>query len=388
MLFTAPLIHNGYKFLPAGSMVEVNDSGVITAIHYGLQNEDVIEYQGILCPGFVNVHCHLELSHLRNSIPEHTGLIPFLQQIPIIRGKFSREEIRFARHEAYQELRNHGVVAVGDIANVTDTLDLRALNDLHVHTFVECIGFTEQYAPQRFKASRHTYKTFAAQQQKDKILRQSIVPHAPYSVSKTLFDFIDKHQPQSIISIHNQESLAENEFYQNKTGAVNNLLSGLGIEYDFFQATGKSSLQTYTQWLSDEHPIIFVHNTYTTKEDVEIAVDRFRQTYWCLCPNANLYIENTLPDVTMLAAAGLNMCIGTDSLASNHQLCVFSELLTLKKKIPLLQWEVLLQWATSNGAKALDMNEQVGSLEVGKQPGLLNISDLSESANPVIERII
>jgi cytosine/adenosine deaminase-related metal-dependent hydrolase len=387
MLLTATLIHNGHHFLPQGSVIEVNEAGVIVSIHDGLENKDVISYEGILCPGFVNVHCHLELSHMKGMIPEHTGLIPFLQKVPSYRTMFSDEQKKAARHEAYEELIRNGVVAVGDIANVTDTLDVRQMEQLHVHSFVETIGFTNEFAQQRFDHALAIYESFAAQHSGKVFLRQSIVPHAPYSVSPKVFKLINEHEPQSIISIHNQESLAENEFYYSKQGAVNDLLGGFGIDTAFFQPFATSSLRTYTNWLAATHPCIFIHNTYTQKEDVAFAVNHFEKTFWCLCPNANLYIEKQLPDVAMFLNTGATVCIGTDSLASNHQLSVLEELLTLKKNFPFLEWETLLQWATINGAKALDMAERIGSIEVGKVPGILNLTGLDNLGRIEVRRV-
>ncbi len=387
MFLTAARIHDGYKFLPAGTVVEVADDGTILALHDSLLHEEVIAHDGILCPGFVNVHCHLELSHLKDMLPERTGLIPFLQKIPIYRTEFTDEQIKAARHEAYQELLSNGIVAVGDIANVTDTMDLRLLNKLHMHNFVECIGFTESHALHRYEEAVQVYEHFRSQPAEGKMLRQSVVPHAPYSVSPSLFKLIDKHHPQSIISIHNQEATAEDQYYREKQGTVRDLLRGFGIDDCFFEASGKSSLQTYTEWLSAHHTMIFVHNTYTSDEDIRVAQFRFENTYWCLCPNANIYIEGTLPDVAMLQRVGAQICIGTDSLASNHQLCILSELNTLKQNMPDLDWEVLLRWGTLNGALALNMQHIVGSLEQGKQPGILNIRNL-ENGMPDVHRIL
>lgn len=388
MLLTAPLIHNGYQFLPEGSVVEVNETGVVVAIHDGLENKEVISYEGILCPGFVNVHCHLELSHMKGMIPEHTGLIPFLQKVPSYRETFSEEQKKIARDQAYAELIRNGIVAVGDITNTTDTMDLRQVGQLHVHSFIETIGFTDAFAQQRFDAALAVYEGFAAQHSDTVLLQQSIVPHAPYSVSRKVFELINEHQPRSIISIHNQESLAENEFYFSKQGPVNDLLGGFGIDTAFFQPFATTSLQTYTNWLSGSHPCIFIHNTYTQKEDIAFAVNRFEKTFWCLCPNANLYIENELPDVKVFLDRGVTVCIGTDSLASNHELSILSELLTLKKHFDFLEWDTLLQWATFNGAKALNMEKRIGSIEVGKVPGILNLTGLDSSARVEVDRVI
>lgn len=387
MFLSASKIHDGYRFLPEGTVLEVADDGSILNIHDKGAVDDFVFYEGILCPGFVNAHCHLELSHLKGKLDEHTGLIPFLQKVPSYRGNFTNAQKMAARQAAYDELLNNGIVAVGDISNTTDTLDLRAQGKVHVHSFVESIGFTEQHALQRFECSKQVYEQFSRQASEKCLLRQSVVPHAPYSVSSVLFQLIDEFEPGALISIHNQEAKAEDDYYKQKTGAVKQLLEGFGIDDSFFIPSGKSSLTTYGEWISPSHPMLLVHNTQSTKEDVQFAESRFPHLSWCLCPNANLYLEGVLPDVPMLAAEVRNICVGTDSLASNHQLSILSELVTLHRHFPQIGWEALLRWATINGAVALQMDQHIGSFSQGKKPGVLWLQEL-DSAAPAVKRLI
>ncbi|MCB0700620.1 MAG: amidohydrolase family protein [Chitinophagales bacterium] len=385
MLLSATRIHDGKHWLPEGTIIELSDNGTVTALHNAGIKEEVKHYDGIICPGFVNTHCHLELSHMKGAIPEHTGLVPFLKQVATTRNDHTEEQKIEARHTAFKAMQANGVVAVGDIANTSDTLDLRVQNKMHFHSFVEALGFTE--TPQRqFDYATAVYHAFDAQQQEGKILRQSIVPHAPYSVSQQLFSLIDKFDEQSVLSIHNQECHAEDEYYLTKKGAINELLESIGIDDSFFIPSGKTSIQTYLQWLSATHPFVFIHNTYTNRADIDIAQTLLKKAYWCLCPNANKYIENTLPDIPMLMEECDTICIGTDSLSSNHQLSILAELQTIKERYPETEWETLLRWGTYNGALALQMDEVVGGIAVGKQPGLVVIKDLE--TNPQISVVI
>jgi len=384
--YTASKIHDGNSWLPDHTVVQTDDTGKIIALHAGAVAEPVQEFAGVLCAGFVNTHCHLELSHLKGLVRERSGLIPFLQAIPKHRNDFTDEQKRAARHEAFEQMRKNGTVAVGDIANTDDTKDLRALQAMHFHSFAEAIGFSEPHASAALERSLQVLRSFKADSSGTKILRQSVTPHAPYSVSRALFGLIHEYDKQALLSIHNQESVAEDEYYRMKQGAVNLLLHGFGIDDRYFEASGKSSLQTYLPWLHDTHPLILVHNTYTHNTDRALALACVPQLYWCLCPNANLYIENKLPDVMAMVRAGLSICVGTDSLASNHELSVLGELQTLHQHFPQLEWGTLLQWGTLNGAKALQMDAQIGSIAVGKKPGLLHIKDLS-APKPEIEII-
>lgn len=385
-LFTADKIHNGYEWLPEGATVELSDDGTVAAIHEHPM-EGATHFSGVLAPGFVNVHCHLELSHMKGVAEKRTGLIPFLKNIPQYRNTFSEEQKKEARHKAFDEMLANGIVAVGDIANTTDTLDLREQGKIHFQTFVEALGFNEAGAHRAFNYAEATFNAFAEQQHADKRLRQSIVPHAPYSVSSTLFRLIDAHQPHAVISIHNQESEEENKFYMRKEGKVRELLAQLGIDDGQFAPTGKPSLESYMQWLSPKRSYVLVHNTYSDSYDIDCARTYAGETHWCLCPNANLYIENRLPDINNFIREGINICIGTDSLASNHALCVLSELATIKQHYPQLSWETLLHWGTANGARALQMDDVVGTLKPGLKPGLILISGIDTAEKPMVRRV-
>lgn len=385
MFLTAEKIHDGISWLPEGTVIETNEEGVIIALHAADKNIEAVHYDGILAPGFVNVHCHLELSHMKGAIPEHTGLIPFLQQVMSKRFGFTDKQKKEAREVAFQSMLDNGVVAVGDIANTNDTLEQRATGKMHFYSFAEAIGFNEMPL-QQFENSKKVYDGFAAQQHGNYILKQSIVPHAPYSVSHALFKLIDAHLPAAVISVHNQESKAEDEYYISKTGQIRDLLQSIGIDDTFFHPSGKSSILTYAKWMSPGHNYIFVHDTYTSSNDVIMVQRMLPDVYWCLCPNANLYIENTLPDVNMLVRDANNICIGTDSLSSNHQLSVLAELATLKKHYANLDWATLLRWGTYNGARALQIQDVIGKIEEGKKPGIVQITSLD--SDPVARRII
>lgn len=188
MLLTASRIHNGYKWLPEGTIIETEDNGSIKAIHPKDSITGATHYDGVLAPGFVNAHCHLELSHMKGVIPEHTGLITFLQNVMFKRNGFTDEQKNEARRQEFESMLNNGIVAVGDICNANDTLEQRASGKMHFHSFVEAIGFNE--SPQKqFDYAVSVEQNFAAQKEGGKLLRQSIVPHAPYSVYPPFFSF-------------------------------------------------------------------------------------------------------------------------------------------------------------------------------------------------------
>ena len=162
-----------------------------------------------------------------------------------------------------------------------------------------------------------------------------------------------------------------------KQGEFSALYSALNIDTDFFQPSGKSSLQTYLPKFLNNQSVILVHNVHTSEEDILFSqrTTKNGQLIWCLCPNANQYISKKLPNIDMMIKHDCEIVLGTDSLASNYQLSIIEEIKTIQQHFPEINIETLLKWATSNGAKALQMDSLLGSFEKGKKPGVISIKN-------------
>jgi cytosine/adenosine deaminase-related metal-dependent hydrolase len=359
---SAEKIFDGYQFI-YNKTICVNDDGVIKDIVDGLPNEDVKKYEHVLCPGFVNAHCHLELSHFKNIIPRQTGLVNFLMTINEKRKSFTQDEILQAIQDAEQEMVANGIVAVGDISNTLDTFQQKQKNNLHYHTFVECISVLASQVDTRLELCNNIKQQFS------NIHSSTIVPHAPYTACYYLYEKLNELSNNNLLTIHNQESLEENKLFQKGEGDFLKLYDQVGIDSSFIKAKNTTSLEYYFQLLNKKATKILVHNTFTSKDEIENVVDK--NTYFCLCPNANLYIENTLPDVKMMYETTNNIVLGTDSLASNSCLNIAEEIRTTLTHFPEIELEKILQWATINGAKALNMETNIGSFEIGKKPGFV-----------------
>ncbi len=345
-----------------GEIVDLIDTDGVLREQCGLEF-----YNGILVPGLVNAHCHLELSHLRNKITPKTGLPGFIAQISK-REEASLEKIVRAAQKADRELHKQGVVACGDISNRADTFGIKAKSKIFYHTFIEIFGFDSERAKTIFESaqvlSSECYGDF------------SIVPHAPYSISTALFKMIAKNAEtkKSIFSIHNQESAAENEMFAQQNGVLMARMKALGWSASDGLPPAKTALTAYFAKKPKNVNILLIHNTFTTKADVENVIKRKEKVFFVLCPKANLFIENALPDVEMLHCLGAKIAIGTDSLAANDTLSVLAEMKTLHQNFPQIAFHEILKWATKNGADALEKSQKLGSFERGKAPGIVLIS--------------
>jgi len=383
--FKADNLFDGYRLHGQDKVLITDSHGkVLEIVNDTEAGEGIQEFSGILSPGLINCHCHLELSHLKNIIPPHTGLIDFLCSVVSKRG-FDREIIQQQIIRAEKEMYDNGIVAVGDIGNTADTVEIKNKSKIWWQNFVEVLGFTDEKAEENISDYKNIVEKFKNSQRStspDEILteniqRSGLVPHAPYSISPRTFQMINQLTNNQIISIHNQEHPAEDELYKTGGGDYLKLFKIFGIDKSPFPVTGYSSIRSYLPFFNNGQTIFLIHNTYMTEEDLvwanEYAVTNKLKLVFCLCVNANLYIENKVPPIEMLIKHNCHIVLGTDSYSSNWQLSIVKEIQAIREHFPHLQSEVILQWATLNGAKALQWDNEFGSFEIGKKPGIVII---------------
>ncbi len=350
-------------------VVIMDDQGKILALSKRTDHDagELEVYSGAIVPGFINTHCHLELSHMRGIIPTGTGLLPFLERVVKLRD-FPEDTIQEAIYAADQAMHEAGIVAVGDISNKADTAACKEASALRYYTFVEMFDFhQDQMAEEIFS---NYYRVYEAQSGGGGN-RKSCVPHAPYTVSPTLWQKINAaNRPADTVSIHNQETAHENALFLDGSGGFPAFARSLGMSLDHLEPTGKTAIHYSLQHLRPDQRILFVHNTTTTREDIRRANAWSDTVYWATCPNANLYIENRLPSYAAFLEEGATITLGTDSLSSNWQLSILEEMKTIARYQSGIGFPTLLEWATLNGARALGFEEELGSIEVGKKPGL------------------
>ena len=368
-------------FDPQGTILQIDE----LAAHDPASVENL---EGALVPGFINTHCHLELSHMKDKANTGTGLVPFLQTVVNFRD-ISMEEILDAIDRADAEMWEGGIMAVGDISNKADTAARKNQSQIQYYTFVEFFDFLQEEGADNWF---NNFKPAYDQQSDSNRNRKSAVPHAPYTVSRNLFKKINAlNQPGCTVSIHNQETPGENALFQNKTGSFLEFYTGFGFPLDQFQPSGKSSIHYALENMDPACRTLFVHNTESTREDIRAAQAWSQDIYWATCPNANLFIENRLPNYQYFLDTEAKVTIGTDSLTSNWQLSVLEEMKTIARFQSYVPFTTILRWATINGAEALGFEDSLGSIEVGKRPGLLLLNlgeDEKLRADTVVKRIV
>ena len=372
--FQSDQLFTGYELLDRDQILITDQEGKIEGIVPAADAGDGIQHvDGILSPGFINCHCHLELSHLKNVIPPGTGLIEFLCSV-VTKRNFDPQLIQEEIVKAEKEMYDNGIVAVGDIGNTADTAEVKSKSNIFWQNFVEVLSFTDEKAEENIKHFQSVLEALNKIRNPKSEIRSSLVPHAPYSISPKTFKLINELTRDQIISMHNQEHPAEDELYKTGGGDYLRLFRIFGVNQSPFPVTGKSSIRSSLPYFNNGQTILLIHNTYMGEEDIVFAQDCANKNnltlVFCFCPNANLYIENKLPPIDLFVKHDCLLVLGTDSYSSNWELSIAREIEAIKKHRPEIPLTTILQWATINGAKALQWDDQLGSFEKGKKPGV------------------
>jgi cytosine/adenosine deaminase-related metal-dependent hydrolase len=380
-----PPVKNGIIVVDKGLIVDLLDP-LIQSPPTDLAIE---RFSGILCPGFINTHCHLELSHLKGKLTPKKYLTGFIEEI-IAKRNDSDDFIIKSMYEADKEMYDQGIVAVGDISNSKISGEVKKVSNILYHTFIELFDIKQERADEIFSNGLLLEEHY----QKENLLC-SIVPHAPYTVSQKLFKLISDHALKSngILSIHNQESEGENEMFLEGKGSLIEKLKMLTGGFSDWKSQGKSSIASVVDFLVGSLKLQLVHNTYSSKSDIKNANEKHKNLFWCLCPNANLFIEDTLPNVQEMINERCMITIGTDSNASNNSLSVLEEIKTIQKFFPTINLESILQWSTYNGAKFLGVDHFLGTLESGKRPSInlltqIDLQNQKFTSRSMVQRVV
>jgi cytosine/adenosine deaminase-related metal-dependent hydrolase len=346
-----------------GRIISIEDTGGMLPERHSLEF-----YNGIIVPGFVNCHCHLELSWLKNRIPHGTGLGGFLSALTGIRSAGSDEAER-AIESADKTMADEGVVLCADICNSPATFNIKKKSRIKYINLLEVYGIDPAGAEKRIN---EIMKVAAVAE--DNLLEWYIVPHSVYSVSLPLFRLLrEKTESNRVTSIHFLESADEIRLLSDHSGplmdAYNLILSPSAVIMP-----AADHVSAVIEEITPSGNLILVHNTAIGREQV-IKLRNRPGIYYCLCPGSNSYITNSVPPLGLLIGESCNTVIGTDSLSSNNTLSILNELRILQEEFPGILLADLITMATLTGARALGADDTAGSIEPGKKPGLVLIRD-------------
>ena len=362
-------IRNGY--------VEYDDKDG-TILNVGTCHESEKVGAGAIVPGFVNAHCHVELSHLHGKFRKGTGMAGFIDQINELRDWAGRETKITLVQKWMDKMWADGVSAMADISNDDSSFGVKAAHPMYTRTFLEVFG-SEPEMCEEVMTGVSELDSLAEEAGID----AAPTPHSCYTMSPQLLTAsAAAGLAKGFISYHSQESQEEEDLLRTGTGAMyeNRKRSGMSTP----PVTGESSLKYFLDRLSHAHEapygeqVLLVHNVCLAQDDVDAAIKSFRNVYWAICPLSNIFIHNALPPVPLMRKNGLKITVGTDSLSSNDDLDMVKEMYCIHKSFPEVPMNEIFTWACTNGAQFLKKDDVLGSLTPGKRPGIVLVSDIDK----------
>lgn len=320
-----------------------------------------------LLPGFVNAHCHLELTSI-GSLPRDPlrnknhkiNFVSWIRELVLRKEKLTQDAQAQGIKMGAEKLLQSGVTTLGDHMNFNT--DWRAITQtpLRGRIFGEVLGIVPEVC-------EHIYTLFKKMQQEfsSSRFRLHISPHSVHAVAlPVLLKLLQTESPP--LSIHLSESLEEKEYFGSRGGDLLKLIHDLGVVAPLYAASG---LEMLAAQQTDLSKILLIHGNYLGPAEITLI----KKNNICIvhCPGSHAYFEHQSFPLDQWLDQNITIALGTDSLASNFELNFLGELRTVRKNFPGVGTNQILQMATINGAKALCMENEVGTLERGKKADII-----------------
>lgn len=369
-----PAYHPAFILMPNGS--EVADIVIVTdnqgtvlrlvTLNEWLPNP-VQHLDGLLIPGLINAHSHLELAWCRELLRPGLGMSDFYAHMQGIHRRRPDDDTvkEFIKKEIAQHI-SRGVVAMADVSNTLITLDEKKKSGMYFHTFAETFGLENHRATEKFAFVEALAETMNVGPQ----MQSTISAHTLFTLSDALLRMLMDSLTASghIHTIHFLESREECNWFE-KAEPIQSIHVSNDINKG--SSTYRSLEEIIDRWVPWANRVLFVHNTFINAEILQRLTNALKHPYFCLCPSSNQFITGELPPVRLLENAGVRIVVGTDSAASAKELDMLRELSILLEMMPEKPVGAFISDITRHAAAFLGISGVYGSFEPKKRPGLV-----------------
>jgi cytosine/adenosine deaminase-related metal-dependent hydrolase len=383
----SPPIQNGAVLVHEGRIVAVGRRKDVARAH---PNAEVRELgDAVIVPGLVNAHTHVELSFMNGEPPAGGSFMTWLRDLVTRRPGVEPASAAEAASKAVESMVARGTVAVGDIANGTWAAPLLSRSNLRGLAFHEIFGFRAADTEAILDAAAGRLETIDAEPDvraaRDRFTTV-LTPHAVHTTSYSLLKALGGRAVASgeVLSIHVAESDEEMQLLRDGTGPFKDFLIERGLWEPNWKVPGQTPVE-YLDRLGVLTPkTLAVHCVHLDHQDLSRL--QARGVTVVTCPRSNQRLGVGKAPVPKLLASGIPVALGTDSLATAPDVDVFTELAHLRQEHPGLSPAAALRIATMNGAHALGMAQELGSIEVGKL-ALLAVVGLNDPNDDPLEAV-
>jgi len=371
MPMSAPIIEDGAIIVQDGVIIALGayadlqrDFG--TAVIYDLG--DVI-----LMPGLINAHCHLDYTMMKNQLQPGSAFTAWIQSLNKIKFSLQEEEVIAAIVRGWEELYQWGCTTAANIISFSQLLEKLPSSPLRLWHLIEVMDIR---GPQQGKEGLQLAESFFKKNQKsesDKKMKFGISPHAPQTTSQGLYRSAAQlaQECHALFCTHLAESEEEFEMFTQGSGALFDFLKNFGRDMS------DCVFQTPVQGLLSNNLLprgaLLVHMNCLTKKDRELLVRYSNDFFIVHCPKTHRFFDRSPFDWKFFYDHGYRLSLGTDSLASNDELNLFSEMQLFAKTAPDLVPEEILKMVTLHPAEALGMKGRLGELSIGAFADMITI---------------
>jgi len=372
---TDPPIRNGSLIVDGNRIVSVGTGEIPQGV------EQVAHPGCAIIPGFVNAHAHLELTLFRDVL--HDLSFPdWIRRLTRLKyDKCTREALSASARLGAIEMLQAGVTTVGEVMDIPTGWEAMLEFGLQGVAYQEVFGPAQSTAAEALRGLKE--KVERHRKQETSTQRIGLSPHAPFSVSLALYEGVrDLARRDGLrMTAHIAESADETSFVRDGAGPFAEAHRKRGIEV---VARGCSPVAHLDRLGLLGPDMLLVHAIETDSQDHEWI--RKRGAFVVHCPKSNAYLEHRVAPVAAMRSRGVSVALGTDSLASNDRFDMFAEMRMVVEQQQLGS-EDAFRMATIEGARALGLEKEMGSLEAGKRADF-SVVGLGNSAGDPIEEIV
>jgi aminodeoxyfutalosine deaminase len=343
------IFENGHVTVIGGRVLESGKNNTPE----GIQVKD--HGEGVLMPALVNAHTHLDLTPLGGRPASGNGFISWVSEIIEQKSRLTETEIQDGIMSGKKLLRDSGCILAGDHRSFA-VMETAKSDEPILQVFREYLG--------------SGLRQFVSG---DLAGKCSLAAHAPHTTSPELIRHLKTwcRKNNRVFSMHVAESTEEEEFITTGKGAWATFLKDHGIAFEDWELPAESPVRHLERLAVLDRQTLAVHLVHADGQDLTLLAEKGVKV--CVCPRSNMTLTGNLPKVKIMQKLGMRPAVGTDSLASVSSLDLFDEMRFLAQKFPDLAPRDILAMGTRNGAVALGMEKELGTLVPGKRAAILFI---------------
>jgi cytosine/adenosine deaminase-related metal-dependent hydrolase len=376
--WTGRIFENAFLEITAGRVATVNTESAHPEL-----SKDCVDLGDccILMPGLVNAHTHLELTLARDLVRPQPKFTDWIRNVIQVTNGWDANKFARSFHEGIRQSIEAGTTAIGDIVRHTESA-AHTGDSLRFRPFFEVIDFNPATAAATILDLKDRLNRYSPVEG----VSAGISPHTPYTVSEQLLRKCmeiaeDDERP---LCIHLAETQAEREFLMDGSGEILEFRKEFGLPKEW-KAPGKSPVRYLRDIGALERPALLVHCNYVDETDMDIIAASGSSVVFC--PRSHRYFLHRRYPLEKMIDKGINVALGTDSLASSPSLSILDEMKAVKAAFPSLRSADIVKLATTNGSRALLFPHDFERFQPGVPADLTGIvvsaQELQQARNPL-----